>query len=462
MLHVYVYLLGVYVYVYTCKYVLDVHVHVFAIKTEQMTSLCCWMQLLTFVVDDFRSPSTPHVHMGCPLELPGPPKTPACVSQGSGQGSLFNAMSKVKSRNSCPSWINPVKQPRFRAMKGSRVLCHRLDCTACHWNHTRTPATAVFCGLVQSARKSWLRDVSEREKKQTRASAYLNFNINCGGAAGAWRGHRETSLHADITCLQEVCMCEKERAWFKRHCNIKTYACHGILCCSVPAEINGTGQGERPTGKLGRSVVQICPHSPEVVGWRATQSMPHGFESTSMVKPRSLRVARFIGGRSIVASIIARDMGEQRLPKSNKCHARFAQCSSSSLKKCDAVGFLRVSGVTFPVVSTPHISDTTPSCFSFRGKSFQTKTSKRMETKQIVLSHIRRLLFVTALLLVLAGKPAHGTPRIPRKKLLVLQQFSCSGCGVLLFFVATQPYKRMAVDTQNTVCNNENTSSKNG
>lgn len=251
----------------------------------------------------------------------------------------------------------------------SQIGLHRLPLKP----HTYTCNRSFLWTCPVCQKKLIARRIGE-EKKQTRASAYLNFNINCGGAAGAWRGHRETSLHADITCLQEVCMCEKERAWFKRHCNMKTYACHGILGCSVPAEINGTGQGERPTGKLGRSVVQICPHSPEVVAPRATQSMPRGFESTSMVKPQSLRVARFIGGRSIVASIIARDMGEQRLPKSNKCHARFAQCSSSSLKKCDAVGFLRVSGVTFPVVSTPHISDTTPSCFSFRGKRFQPET----------------------------------------------------------------------------------------
>lgn len=195
---------------------------------------------------------------------------------------------------------------------------------------------------------------------------------------------------------------------------------------------------------------------------------PYGFESTSPVRPRSLRVARFIGGRSIVASIFGRDMGEQRLPKSNKCHARVAQCSSGSLKKCDAVGFLRVSGVTFPVLSTPHISDTTPSCFSFRGtrfqpetwkwilnvqrlskrfgdisevpvvESFQTKASKRMETKQIIVrSHIRRLLFATALLLsgpdAVAGSSCwlcvpwatmEGAPRATH-----LSCFSLSRCG---------------------------------
>lgn len=191
------------------------------------------MQLLTFVVDDFRSPSTPHVHMGCPLELPGPPpNTPACVSQGSGQGSLFNAMSKVKSRNSCPSGINAV--PGLSSSRGS-VQSKVPESSVTDWiGPPAIETTHVHLQPQFSVDLSSLPEKVEcatyrRGKRQTRASAYLNFNINCGGAAGAWRVHRETLFHADITCLQEVCMCEKERAWFKRHCNMKTYACHGIL-----------------------------------------------------------------------------------------------------------------------------------------------------------------------------------------------------------------------------------------
>ena len=169
-------------------------------------------------------------------------------------------MSKVKSRNSCPSGINPV--PGLSSSRGS-VQSKVPESSVTDW--IAPPAIETTHVHLQPQFSVDLSSLPEkvdcatyrRGKRQTRASAYLNFNINCGGAAGAWRGHRETSFHADITCLQEVCMCEKERAWFKRHCNMKTYACHGILGCSVPAEINGTGQGERPTGKFGRSVALV-------------------------------------------------------------------------------------------------------------------------------------------------------------------------------------------------------------
>jgi len=61
----------------------------------------------------------------------------------------------------------------------------------------------------------------------------------------------------------------------------------------------------RGTRILGDTRPSMGPYGPEVKAPRATQSMPRGFESTSAVKPRSLRVVRFIGGRSIVASISA-------------------------------------------------------------------------------------------------------------------------------------------------------------
>lgn len=141
-------------------------------------------------------------------------------------------MSKVKSKNSCPSWINPI--PGLSSSRGS-VQSKVPESSVTDW--IAPPAIETTHVHLQPQFSVDLSSLPEkvdcatygRGKRQTRASAYLNFNINCGGAAGAWRVHRETSFHADITCLQEVSMCEKERAWFKRHCNMKTYACHGIL-----------------------------------------------------------------------------------------------------------------------------------------------------------------------------------------------------------------------------------------